>query len=432
MNKDNSTGGMSDSDAAGTSEAATEETAAIAQNDIEQDEPASKPAAEQDAEGVTEPTEPTVPTVPTEISESDASLAKQKKKHRVSTGILAGLLVIAILVLAVLCLNIFAPQTFNRIFNSTALTRGDDSIMTIGDYEISVQEYNHYLYPIRAEQEKADPNYWKTNAEQGETIKNNAVEMFRYNCAMLQWAKDEGITITDEDKKQIEKTVSDTKASFATEAEYYAALEQNFLTTELYQKNLEEELIFNKLYQFAYTDSEMSTVSEQDAKAYAEESGALGAKHILFGITGDAEADAAKLALAEDVLLQLKGGADFDTLMNKYTEDPGISSYPDGYTFGPGKMVPEFEEAVKALKVGEMSEIVQSEHGYHIIVRTEPDYVQMNDAVINARAGAKIEEYREAMKVKLSRGYDNITMDQTFWNYPVSPEAGGDTAEKAE
>jgi len=59
--------------------------------------------------------------------------------------------------------------------------------------------------------------------------------------------------------------------------------------------------------------------------------------------------------------------------MNEYSDDPGLLYYPDGYCFSPGKMVGAFEEAVKSLEEYEISDIVETNFGYHIILRLPLD-----------------------------------------------------------
>ena len=59
----------------------------------------------------------------------------------------------------------------------------------------------------------------------------------------------------------------------------------------------------------------------------------------------------------------------FDQLMEQYNEDTGESSYPHGYCFTSGTMVTEFEDACKALDTYEVSGVVESKHGYHVILR---------------------------------------------------------------
>ncbi|MEO8656378.1 MAG: peptidylprolyl isomerase, partial [Ramlibacter sp.] len=89
-----------------------------------------------------------------------------------------------------------------------------------------------------------------------------------------------------------------------------------------------------------------------------------GARHILIKLdTPDAKAK------AEKILAELKAGADFDKLASEQSQDPG--SAPKGGELGyfpAGRMVPAFEEAVSKLqKPGELSDVVETQFGYHII-----------------------------------------------------------------
>ena len=89
----------------------------------------------------------------------------------------------------------------------------------------------------------------------------------------------------------------------------------------------------------------------------------------------DSKTIAEKKALVEDIMARLRASDDpetlFNELMNKYSEDSGLATNPDGYTTTLGKMVPEFEGAALALEFGGISDIVESSYGYHIILRGE-------------------------------------------------------------
>ena len=82
-------------------------------------------------------------------------------------------------------------------------------------------------------------------------------------------------------------------------------------------------------------------------------------------------------AIANDVLARARAGEDFDELMWTYSQDPGLLSFPDGYTFAPGQMIPAFEEATLNLEYGEISDLVWAVHGglegFHIIKRIPPN-----------------------------------------------------------
>ena len=92
------------------------------------------------------------------------------------------------------------------------------------------------------------------------------------------------------------------------------------------------------------------------------------ASHILISRgTTDKDKAAAK-AKAEDILAQLrKSPKSFEALAMKYSQDPSGAKGGDLGTFGRGAMVKPFEDAVFGMKVGQISDLVESEFGYHII-----------------------------------------------------------------
>jgi peptidyl-prolyl cis-trans isomerase D len=90
------------------------------------------------------------------------------------------------------------------------------------------------------------------------------------------------------------------------------------------------------------------------------------ASHILLNTAGKDEAAVRKQA--EDILQQVKAGADFAALAKKYSEDEGSKANGgDLDYFSRGRMVPEFEAAAFALETGQVSDIVKSQFGFHII-----------------------------------------------------------------
>lgn len=111
-------------------------------------------------------------------------------------------------------------------------------------------------------------------------------------------------------------------------------------------------------------------------------------KHILIQTTDDTDssqeagaetavdASAAKLQTAQQVLERARNGEDFDSLMDEFNEDTGEGD--TGYTFTAGEMVEEFETAAFALKMNEISDVVTSSYGYHIIKRIPGIYELQN------------------------------------------------------
>jgi peptidyl-prolyl cis-trans isomerase D len=92
-------------------------------------------------------------------------------------------------------------------------------------------------------------------------------------------------------------------------------------------------------------------------------------RHILISVPegADAKTDAAAKAKAESVLKQLQAGGSWTDLAKKYSDDPGSKDQGGELGFAQrGKMVPEFDKAIFAQKIGDIA-IVKSSFGYHII-----------------------------------------------------------------
>ena len=114
------------------------------------------------------------------------------------------------------------------------------------------------------------------------------------------------------------------------------------------------------------------------------------ARHILFTTTEDAEAQAVVDARgkADDARKRAVAGEDFAELARELSEGPSAPNGGDLGFFSKDRMVPEFADAAFALEVGQISEVVRTQFGFHVI---------------------KVEERREAGTVPLEEASDNLT-----------------------
>lgn len=149
----------------------------------------------------------------------------------------------------------------------------------------------------------------------------------------------------------------------------------------------------------------------------------------------DDETIAAQKAKIDGLLSQLRASDDsealFDTLMHEYSEDGGLEGSPDGYTATPGEMVPEFEQTAFSLEMGEISEVVESTYGYHIILRLPLD--DPEDYAEKCRQDAldeQLDPLMEAAEIVRSDALDSLDVSAFFDRYTayqqaLTAEAGG-------
>jgi peptidyl-prolyl cis-trans isomerase D len=187
-------------------------------------------------------------------------------------------------------------------------------------------------------------------------------------------------------KFDVDAMLAQVKVTDAAVAEYYKNNQSEFQTPE---RARVEYVLFS-------TESLLPQVSVEDAevkKYYEEHQSEFGsqeqrqAAHILISVAAqasDADKQAAK-AKAEQVLQKVKQApGNFAALAKEFSQDPGSAANGgDLGMFGRGMMVKPFEDAVFKLKVGETSELVQSDFGFHIIRLTavKPSKVQAYNEV---------------------------------------------------
>ena len=224
-----------------------------------------------------------------------------------------------------------------------------------------------------------------------------------------------GLSFTDAEKAAHEAEHANIiEHNFGGEDEYNAFLAENGVTDEFVTRMIRADYALEKIF--------ADDLSEESIKKYYDDN-YLHAKHILIS-TMDTETrtpyDNAKIAeqkaLAEGLLFLAESGEDFDALVKQYSEDPGSIAQPEGYYFGPGEMVKEFEDTTRSLGMNEIG-ICESVYGYHIIKRLpieegKADYSEvynqiLQDAVKN-KLPSLLEQY--GLKVNVNQAVlDSIT-----------------------
>jgi peptidyl-prolyl cis-trans isomerase D len=177
--------------------------------------------------------------------------------------------------------------------------------------------------------------------------------------------------------------------------------------------------------QITVTDADIKSYYDQNAKRFVDEEQRR-ASHILIKAEKGAS-DAAK-EKAEKLLAQLrKNPADFAKLAKENSQDPGSAERGgDLDFFSKGMMVPPFEEAAFKLKEGEISDVVQSDFGFHIIQITgiKPGSAKSLDAV-KGQIAAEIKKQLATKKFsEMAEQFSNMVYEQSDSLKPVAEKLG--------
>ena len=145
---------------------------------------------------------------------------------------------------------------------------------------------------------------------------------------------------------------------------------ENDLRAEARQRLTVDKLLTTEIEpKAAVTEADIADFYKKNPQFFMQPE-ALRASHILIKAE-NAEGKPAAKAKADDLLRQIKGGADFAALAKQHSNDGSAAGGGDLGFFPRGQMVKPFEDAAFALKPGEVSPVVESEFGYHIIKAAE-------------------------------------------------------------
>ncbi len=270
-----------------------------------------------------------------------------------------------------------------RIFLNNSQT---DYVAMVGKEKITVSEYRFFLSNVKSSIEQAvgisqeeEKSFWAgklggTSVE--EYAKEQALSKIQEFKIQLIKAKESGIKLEAGDEQAITTYIN----TLIYNLNGKTAADKTIKST--YGINLDE---FKTIYcesrlvdKFIAAEKGKIKPEGSQLKEYYDTSMEVPGKittvqHILISTmdsaTGDTLSDediAKKKELAEDILAQVNSGADFNTLVQKYSEDTGSKNSGGMYTFGKGEMVKEFEDWAFSAKPGDTG-IVKTAYGFHIM-----------------------------------------------------------------
>jgi len=230
------------------------------------------------------------------------------------------------------------------LFSITCLIRGisfaeDEVLAKIGDREITVSYFNKTIGYLDSQKQQM--------IEQNPQLKEQWLRQLVQSFVIADLAKKAGY---------------DKKADIIEKLEFF---NDSFFATEYLKREIVEKITVSEVEMKSYFDAHKDEFKTPET---------VHVKHILIMVDKGASEDDKQKAKekAEDILKKIKSGEGFEKLASEFSDD--TMTKPKGGDIGfvtRGRLVKSFEDAAFALKPGEVSDIVETQFGYHIIKSEE-------------------------------------------------------------
>ncbi|MBN1822731.1 MAG: peptidylprolyl isomerase [Endomicrobiales bacterium] len=335
------------------------------------------------------------------------------------------------------CAAVFAAVSAAKVVDRTIAIVNGEAIMS--------SEFERTIEPVVEQYRQVTPMAEQTKDKQLE-LKQKLLDQMIDDKILKQEAKKKKVRVS---KRDVDDGIRQVKKRFETESEFQAELEKEDISMAQFEKRIEGQLMVMKLIE-QEIKGKAEQPAEEEVRAFYDKiqkkmdgkdlgldkkeeeelqglskylnritSEQVRAKHILVAVPPNSGMSVKSQALKKikKIQAELKKSGDFDALAAKYSDDPGSRDRGGdlGY-FVKGDMTPEFEKAAFALAVGEVSQPVLTDFGYHIIKVEEKraakkiNYEDLKNDLMNYIAQKNIAKKYEAW-LKDLRAKSNIKIN---------------------
>ena len=267
---------------------------------------------------------------------------------------------------------------------------------------------------IRDELLSSENDY--TAEELDTQIRDTVMKSLKHYASISELAKNKKISLTSDDSAYIDELVNETISDYGSEEEFQNALREAYSTEDFFRYALELQQLETKLRSYMTSEATGELAADDATIENDVYKNFYRAKQVLIK-NDNGKSKTQNLELANKILSDALSGENFDTLIEEYSED----TTGGDYCFTAGQLLEEFENAVSSISSGEIySEVVETEVGYHIVMRTDitEDYINshfddLRSAYLARRFNETLTKYSDTLEVKKEEIYDTLT-EQNF------------------
>lgn len=322
------------------------------------------------------------------------------------------------------------------LFSDITGIPNDRTVMTIGDVEVSAElyfywvcyvcgtleynilsEYNNYgMYGSCIDRDTMTVDWTSTYA--GMPLMDYALaqaeETIKYYMSIEELAAENNATLNDQNRTDLAAEFDQYVKEMGGDSAFVNYLQMLGISHKTFDRISSVSYLYDNLLNLVFQEGSNLYLEEEKYNLYATY-----ADHILIATQNmqsgemiDQQTRVQKYQLALDLADQIHAAADpialFEEFADTYGEDPGRESNPTGYIYTPGTMIDEFEATAANLLPGEISEPVQTDYGFHIILRRDLVAALREDPAIKTNVAR---EYLNQLLVR-KRSASKVTYDE--------------------
>ena len=297
-------------------------------------------------------------------------------------------------------------------------------ILSIDGEQVDFADFRYAFLGMTQQVVAAEPEFFE-DEENFDGMMESVEDFMKMEILTAKLYKEYSIALTDEELASVDFSLQQERAKYASEGDYQKALNISGLTEEMLKDMIAEQILQPKLLDVLLGDEvrdanirakHILIKKEEDKSATESDSNSNSEPNVALDLL-----NAEHRKLAEELAVRAKDGEDFDALVEEYSQD-GMPE--EGYYFVEGEMVEEFYTATMDLDIDEVSGVVETDFGYHVILRLEPDDEHLaalpattinQQVVINPDLSQMLndifEEMLEELEVSYGVDYDKVTID---------------------
>lgn len=302
---------------------------------------------------------------------------KRENRKKMGTGVKYVLVAIGVLAMVLSVTSVACSGILNQVSNGNGYELTGGVAATVNGVKITEDTVTEQIMSTRSslgyDSDEDWANYLASSGMTPESYRESVIDSIADQLLVSQAERDNNITVSDE---EVDEAWQEAVANYDSEDAFIELLSQIGYTEETYRESLSQNLMTQKLYDAVApvddpTDDEIIAYANENHDTY---NGAKRSSHILIKVDSEAD-DATKEEAkqkAQDILDQINAGEiSFEDAAKEYSEDSSASNGGDVGWDKLSSFVEAYQTALDGLEKGQISGVVESDYGYHIIQCTD-------------------------------------------------------------